>query len=748
MKIYKLTSDLWGKSSVRRVAGVLAAAFLFCFIMAARDAYSLSRPGRFVRLDFMPGHLEGKPGDEHGRYILSFDNAISAKICKESTIPLFYADILGASIDSNPFLMNFDRGPVKMARLTQISDNPAVLRATFFLKRPLSPSVKYVRNTMEISFSEAQEKQRDEKRSSYSLISPGEKKPLKVPTSIPGVSGVDPGVADPVDEPTRIKVSNSDAATVMRELARQAGRSIHFRDPVQTRIELDITATDPGEALDQVAAKIGYAVSLEDGDIWVTRLENPLLRISEKDQVEGADLSNLALGDVLRALGQIAEVNIGLDKSLENVRDNKVNIYFQKISVRRAFETLLKVHELVLTIVDEKTLLIMTLDRAREIEGKVVRILPLQVPFEKVTAVIGESVSADIIARVKTQEDLGNIILTGDREAVDIYETAVKSLENKMLSAGEAFAREYFHPVNIKPEDLITLVKENFDEKEKVKISVDKRTDMLVISGPTTSVTRTVEMAKRLDRDPTRQALIHIRLIEIHRKDMEAMGIKIPDQLAATSDVSNFSASSIVVPANFTAFEDNNRIKTLANPTLRCMDKEEASIDISEQIPIKNTVTNYFAAAAASMSVSTSDNWETAEVGIKLNVQPFIHRDNEITMKVDVDLTELLSLVEGHPWTARRNIKTMVRVKDKETVVIGGLIRNKKTTNKRPLPFISRIPLLRRLARRVSHKEDTDEKSEMVILITPNVVTADKQLALEKAEISAALEKSRQRREN
>ncbi len=723
MKLYKLDNRMRGSYSAVRFASALAAIFVVYFALGLGSSFSQSDGSRFLRLDFVPGSLEGGASEQHGRYILSFDGSIKAKICRESSIPLFYTDILGARVESNPFLMNFERGPVKMARLTQISENPPVLRATFFLKRSLLPTVKYIKNSMEITFSQVEEKKLPEKRDSYSLIDPAEKKRPAVKQQVDNDGTALPlPQEDPADEPTRIKVSNSDAATLMRELARQTGKSIHFRDPVQTRVELDISAADPFAALNQIAGRTGYAVTVEDGDIWVSRLENPLLKISEKDQVEGADLSNLALGDVLRALGQIAEVNIALDKSLESVKERKVNIYFQKISVRRAFETLIKVHDLFLAVVDEKTLLVMTLENSRQIEGKVVRILPLQVPFEKLNSIISESVSSDITARVKTQEDLGNLILTGDREAVDIYETAARSLEGKMMSAGDSFSREYFNPLNTKPEDLIALIKENLGEKEGVKITFDKRTDMVLVSGPSTSVNRVVEMARRLDLDPTRQALIHIRLIEIKRKDMESMGIKLPDQLAQTSDIANFSASSIVIPANFTAFQDNNRIKTLANPTLRCMDKEEASIDIVEKIPIKNATTNFISTGNASPSVSISDNWSEAEVGIKLNVQPFIHQDNEITMKVDIDLTELLDIIETRPWTAQRKIKTMVRVKDKETVVIGGLIRNKKTTTKRPLPFLSKIPILRKLVRKIEHNADTEEKSEMVILITPNVV--------------------------
>ncbi|MDD2998495.1 MAG: secretin N-terminal domain-containing protein [Candidatus Riflebacteria bacterium] len=723
----KLSTFIYDKIKPADWSGfLLAVAVIACLMGSGMHVVSgniSGSAGKFLRIDFVPGVDNAGAGSKHGRFILSFNGQISAKASRESSIPLFYVDVLGATIDSNPFVMNFEHGPAKLVRLSQISLDPPVLRATFFLRRSLAPEVKKIQSSLEISFADAEEKNGQNAKESYSLIKPLAKQNYPADSAlkeaaVPMAKELENALA------TRIKMTGADVSAVLKELARQAGKTIHFRDSVQNRIDLDVSAETPADAMHKIVADIGAKVTIEDGDIWVSRLENPLLKISDSDYVEGADLSKLALGDVLRALGQIAELNIALDKSMDAVKDGKVDIYLQKTSVRRAFETLLKVNELVLNIIDDKSLLVMTLEKARQIEGKVARVMPVQVPLEKIKAMVLQTLSKELVDRVVLQEDLGNLILTGDKEAVDAFETTVKSLEGKMLSAGEAFAREYFHPLNIKPDDLIKLVNENIDKTENIKISTDKRTDMILVSGPSSSVARALELIKKLDKDPTRQALIRIKLVEITSTDLEQMGIKFPDQLVSTDDIANFKASSIVIPAGFTAFQDNNRIKTLANPTLRCMDKEEASIDISEQIPVKNSITEYLPVASASLAARTSDNWTTSEVGIKLNVQPFIHKDNEITMKVDVDLTELVSLVEGHPWTARRVIKTMVRVKDNETVVIGGLIRNKKNTQKRPVPLLSKIPILRRLLRRIEHTQDSTEKGEMVILITPTVVTS------------------------
>ena len=699
-----------------------------------------SQGSRFCRIDFVPGQSDTVPSN--GRLLMSFSGAVEAKLIREGSLPLFYMDVLGATVDVNPFLMNFPQGPVKLVRLNQLSAEPPVLRATFFMRRSYIPEATQTRDGIEITF-RAGDLAKPEVRSSYSLIAPPQNATTR-PTanqeaklSLPhlkqgGLLESDRLVSDEAGresvllsesgENLQVNVVDAEAASLLTELARQLHKTIHFRDMFDSRVTLNMAATDPMQAMQQVAALVGGQVSVEDGEIWVSRRQNPILRISDNDSVEGADLSTLALGDVLRALGQIGELNIALDVSLDSIKDRRVDIYLQKTSVRRAFETLLKMHELTLKLIDDRTLMVMTVEKARSLEGKVVRVVKIDVPFAKLKTLLEQSLSAEVASRIGMQEDLGNFILTGDKEAVDLAVSMIKGAENKLITAGTSHIREYFQPLNTKPEDLIGLVKDSLNESDNVRLFHDKRTDMILVSGPPNSVERAMNMVRRLDLEPTRQALIHIRLIEISRSDLDRMGITFPEQLAAVDNIGNLQAASVVIPATFKGFTENSRVKTLANPTIRCMDKEEASIDISEQIPVKNTVTEYLPIASASLAARTSDNWTTSETGIKLNIKPTIHKDNEISMQVDVDLVELIDMIEGHPWTARRLVKTMIRVKDKETVVIGGLIRKKNGKRRNPVPLLSKIPLLRNLVKRLEYRDDNKKESEMVILITPVLV--------------------------
>lgn len=78
-----------------------------------------------------------------------------------------------------------------------------------------------------------------------------------------------------------------------------------------------------------------------------------------------------------------------------------------------------------------------------------------KVPLAKLNRLAKQSISPDLLARIIIQEDLGNLVLIGDKEAVDSVQIALASIENKLLEAGDGLTREYLQPVNTKPADLI-----------------------------------------------------------------------------------------------------------------------------------------------------------------------------------------------------------------------------------------------------------------------------------------------------
>ena len=728
-------------------SSVLAAVVTFSVVFILSMSYVYSRngaPARFVKLEYASNENDTGEVDD-GRYFLSFEGSVTAAVSDNPSVPVFFIDILGSKVDVNPFVMQFTHGPAESVRLNQVSVYPHVVRATFFMRHHVVPELRQIRNGFEVSFSKrsASAKPVEKKRTPFSLIEPEKQSAAPV---VPDLSVPPAGSFSSSKQSVNISVRDADVAELLKELARRAERTIHLKGAIEGKISLDLSEVEAEEAIRTVASRIGAIIHEKGDEIWVTATEpekqsaapvvpdepekqsaapvvpDPMNLLSDTDMVNRVDMSGMALGDVLRAMGRIAELNVILDKSMDTVRDRSVQAFFQRVSFREAFKTLLRHNDLVAKPVDGRTLVIMTLAGAREAAGREIRVVETRFPVARVMELVKISAPNHLSERFSLFEDLGKLILAGDPEAVKRVLEILGDIESKLVESGTGRHRAYFQPLNTNPEELIKTVSDSFSNEEDLRLIMDRRTDLIMLHGPFDTVSKALALMKKLDLNQTRQVLIHIRLIEIHRSDLEELGLNLPSELGGVDNLFNPGESSIVLPAGFTGFSENSRIRTLANPTIRCMDGEEASINISEQIPVKNITTEYLPIATASLAARTSENWTTSEVGIKLNISPKIHVNNDVTMDLNVDFTELISLVEGQPWTAKRNIQTRIRVKDRETVVIGGLIRRKRDNRRRPVPILQKIPLIRNLVRSLGYRNTREEESEMVILITPRVV--------------------------
>jgi len=668
----------------------------------------------------------GSDSEYSGKILLSFSGKIQGKIRQEVGLPLLYLDILGATIDISPLVTPFSSGPIRLVRLAQISRSPPVVRATIFLRSLPAHRLEATENAIEITFEKPNFSDKAQEKPRQSLIPPETRQTGTTASNI------------------FLDLKNADSGNLLQELAKQAGMNLHFRDPVQGTLNITATAANALEAMNLISEKLGFQLSVEDGEIWISNKNNPLLMFPDSDFVQGADLRGLALADVLRALGQLGRLNILIDSSLETIKDKPVDLLLQKMPYRQVFETLLKLNDLVIKAVDSKTLLVMTRKEALRSQESFIRVVPLQTDIKKTLELIKSTLPLADLEQITIKEDQGNLIVVGEKELVNRAVMCAEAVENKLKKAGEGVTREYYQVVNTKPDDLIKLVEETLGEASKPKITKVDRTDTLIISGSQETVDRSKQLIQKLDKPCTPQALIHIKLVEMKREDLKTFGIRLTTNNISVADVGNVSGT-FPLPAALSFLESKNRVKTLANPTLRCMDKEESTINVSEQIPVKSLVTDYLPVASTSLAARSAEQWSTTEIGMKLSLKPTIHKNREISMDLNVDFTELVQMVEGHPWTAKRNLKTKVRVKDMETVVIGGLIRRRDTNYHVPLPIVSRIPFLKRLFKPIEHKQQDKEDTEMVMLITPKIVTPAAQAELEKSREESSIERSPQK---
>nr|WP_255719667.1 secretin N-terminal domain-containing protein [Pelomonas sp. P8] len=156
----------------------------------------------------------------------------------------------------------------------------------------------------------------------------------------------------------------------------------------------------------------------------------------------------------------------------------------------------------------------------------------------------------------------------------------------------------------------------------------------------------------------------------------------------------------------------------LANPKLRARNKEKAKIQIGDKVPV------FTSTSTANVGVSTAVTY--IDVGIKLEVEPTVQLDNEVVMKVALEVSSLgVKESSGGPQPTSayrigtRNASTSLRLRDGETQVLAGLINDEDRKNISGVPYVSETPLLGRL---FGVHSDSRKKSEIVLLITPHVL--------------------------
>lgn len=168
----------------------------------------------------------------------------------------------------------------------------------------------------------------------------------------------------------------------------------------------------------------------------------------------------------------------------------------------------------------------------------------------------------------------------------------------------------------------------------------------------------------------------------------------------------------------------------LANPRIRVKNREKAHVHIGERVPVITTT------STANVGVSSSVNY--LETGLKLEVEPNVFLDQDVSIKVELEVSNILEQLNISGTVAyrlgTRNAATTLRLRDGETQVLAGLIDNEDRKSNTGIPGASDLPMLGRLFR---NETTTGAKSEIVLLITPHIVRNVTRPALVRAQFPA-----------
>ena len=248
----------------------------------------------------------------------------------------------------------------------------------------------------------------------------------------------------------------------------------------------------------------------------------------------------------------------------------------------------------------------------------------------------------------------------------------------------------------------------------------------------------------------TRQVYITAKVVEVSLDHSKSYGIDWtavlntargtisfstdPSSTVASTGNSSFNlgVGDLALTAVLNALQTTGDVNVLASPATTAMNQQKASFNVTREVPFFSITRQANINPTTGLPTGTftdNTNIQTAQVGIILDVLPQISSDNIVTMSIRPSVTSLVSTQtitsNGSaqailPTTDRRETDTMARVRSGETVMIGGLIQTQITNDRHGVPILMDLPILGRL---FSHTSQTEHHSEMVIFITPQIVS-------------------------
>lgn len=356
-----------------------------------------------------------------------------------------------------------------------------------------------------------------------------------------------------------------------------------------------------------------------------------------------------------------------------------------------------------------------------------------------VTFVFDRDVRADqrtsiSLRNATVEEAIRLILLTNQLEQKVVNETTVFVYPNtpQKLREYQELVVKGFYLANADVKQTANMIRTLVKTRD---IFIDEKINLLVIKD-TPSAIRLAERLIAAQDLAEPEVMLEVEVLEVSRSRLLELGIRYPSSLAVSligaagepgvitlpewlnrsSDIVQLTFSDPLFL--FSLRQQDGATSVLANPRIRVKNRDKARVHIGDRVPVITTT-----AAATGGFVSESVSY--LDVGLKLEVEPLISLDDEVGIKVGLEVSNIVREVRPPGSTSlvyqigTRTAATNLRLRDGETQVLAGLISDDDRRSADRVPGLGELPVLGRL---FSHTSDNKSRSEIVLLITPRLV--------------------------
>lgn len=420
------------------------------------------------------------------------------------------------------------------------------------------------------------------------------------------------------------------------------------------------------------------------------------------------DLQDISLRDALKMLSVQSGTNF---IASEAVADRKLTLYLDNVPLKDALDKIFKVNNLTYELDAESNIF-----TVRD-WGKPSLDLETRVYFLRYTRVTNSRLNEGLSSGSSSASSSSSATSVSSSESSTAGSTSAKGLKDVLNSVVSEYG----------------------------KIIEDPATNSLIVTDMPSKFPLIEQLIAKLDV-PIPQVMIEVEILDVDKAEVDKLGFKYSDTNWLKYTGPNFG-SAVPFPASFlfkgfrgdvgstraswdmsglsfalNLLATRTSTKFLARPRLFVLNNETAELKLSSDEVVGSKETTSGSEGLTSKTIEA----ERAETGVIMQITPQISMaTGEITMVLQPTVKEALksSITLGTQEVKdveERSVKSTVRVKDGETVIIGGLIRNKDALTKTKAPFLGEIPILGMLFR---HKSTEGTRArEILVFITPKII--------------------------
>lgn len=280
----------------------------------------------------------------------------------------------------------------------------------------------------------------------------------------------------------------------------------------------------------------------------------------------------------------------------------------------------------------------------------------------------------------------------------------------------------------------------------QLKVFTDKRLNAVVVKAKPNELAIAKRIVNQLDK-PKAEVMVYLELLEVTESSLEQVGL-LPTLLTATGDAGGIyrigaTLNDAAVPNQnkggvrikksdirflfpnlaLDALKSNGDAKLVASPNVRVVSGEAGEVNIGEKITTTQSAISGIGGAAggaaggalSGLGGAAQTQFGYEDVGVKIKVEPRVHINGDITLKIDSKVTTKTSeTTPGRPNIGQREIKTSTRLRDGETVVFGGLLKEEEQKSLQGIWGLTDIPFLGKL---LGNQRNAKAKTDVLLTI-------------------------------